>query len=270
MVALVYAVTQFGEDGFADPVALTLLGAAAVLLVAFVASQSRSRHPLLPLRLVRDRNRAGAYLTMLLLAIGPMGTFYVITLHLQQVEGFTPLQTGAAWLPFAVGIVLGAGTAPTLLLQVAPRYVAALGAMLSAGAALWFSAISTDTSYWTHLAPAMLILALGFGLGVMALTQAAVYHVDSDKAGVASALLNSVQQIGVALGLAVLAGVAATVTAQPEYAAVDTARGLVAGYGTALTVAAGLLLAAAALGLATLRGGVDDSTELEPVTSAAG
>lgn len=253
MVALVYAATRFGEHGFTDPAAITLLAAAAVLLVAFVAHQARSRHPLLPLSLVRDRNRAGAYLTMLLLAIGPMGTFYVITLHLQQVQGFTPLQTGAAWLPFAIGIVLGAGTAPKLLLQLGPRHVAALGALLSAGAALWFSTLTVDTSYWTHLAPAMFILALGFGLGVMALTQAAVYHVDPDKAGIASALLNSAQQIGVALGLAVLAGVAATVTAQPDNAAADATTALVAGYSTALTVATGLLLAAAALGLATLR-----------------
>jgi EmrB/QacA subfamily drug resistance transporter len=252
MVALVYAVTRFGEEGFSDPLALVLLGGAALLLISFVANQSRSRNPLLPLGLLRDRNRAGAYLTMLLLAIGPMGTFYVITLHLQQVEGFTPLQTGAAWLPFAVGIVLGAGTATKLLLQFAPRYVAAVGALLSAGAALWFSTISTETNYWLHLAPAMLILALGFGLGVMALTQAAVYHVDPDKAGIASALLNTAQQIGVALGLAVLAGVAASVTARPEYAAADAATALVAGYGTALTVAAGVLLAAAALGFATL------------------
>ncbi len=252
MFALVYAVTQFGEDGFTDPVALALVAAAAALLVAFVANQSRSRTPLLPLSLLHDRNRAGAYLTMLLLAIGPMGTFYVITLHLQQVAGFSPLQTGVAWLPFAVGIVLGAGAAPKLLLHTGPRYVAALGALLSAGAALWLSAIETDTSYWTYLAPAMLVLALGFGLGVMALTQAAVYHVEQDKAGVASALLNSAQQIGVALGLTVLAGVAATVTAQDENAA-DATTALVGGYGTALSLAAALLFAAAILALATLR-----------------
>jgi EmrB/QacA subfamily drug resistance transporter len=256
MFALVYAITRLAKHGFTDPVALTLLAVAAVLLVGFVANQSRSRHPLLPLSLVRDRNRAGAYLTMLLLAIGPMGTFYVITLHLQQIAGFTPLETGTAWLPFAVGIVIGAGSAPKLLLNVAPRYVAALGALLSAGAAIWFSAISINTSYWTHLAPAMLVLALGFGLGVMALTQAAVYHVDPDKAGVASALLNSAQQVGVAVGLAVLAGVAATVTARPEYTSADPATALIAGYGTALTVAAGILLAAAVLSLATLRKGV--------------
>ncbi|WP_447037257.1 MFS transporter [Streptomyces sp. DSM 118878] len=252
MVALVYAITRFGEDGFTDPVALVLLAAAAVLLVAFVLTQARSAHPLVPLSLFRDRNRSGAYLTMLLLAIGPMGTFYVVTLYLQQVQEFSPLRTGAAWLPFAAGLVLGAGAAPKLLLKIAPRSVAALGALLSALAAFWFSAITVDTGYWPHLAPAMFVLALGFGLGVLALTQAAVYRVDADKAGIASALLNSAQQIGVALGLAVLAGVAATVTAQPEKAALGTGEALVAGYGAALTVAVGVLLAAGLLALTIL------------------
>jgi EmrB/QacA subfamily drug resistance transporter len=267
MVALVYAITRVGEDGFTDPLALVLLGGAGLLLVAFVRSQARSRNPLLPLDLLRVRSRTGAYLTMLLLAIGPMGTFYVVTLHLQQVQDFTPLQTGAAWLPFAVGIVLGAGIAPKLLLQIAPRYVAALGALLSAAAAFWLSALSVNTSYWLHLAPAMLILAVGFGFGVMALTQAAVYDIDPDKAGIASALLNSAQQIGVALGLAVLAGVATTVTGSPERASDTPAAALVTGYSTALTVAGGLLLASAALALTTLssRAAVAAQAERTPV-----
>ncbi|MCM1943489.1 MFS transporter [Streptomyces sp. G3] len=215
MVALVYAITRFGEDGFTDPAALVLLAAAAVLLVAFVLTQARSTSPLVPLSLFADRNRSGAYLTMLLLAIGPMGTFYVITLYLQQVQQFSPLRTGVAWLPFAAGLVLGAGAAPKLLLKIAPRFVAALGALLSALAAFWFSAITIDTGYWLHLAPAMFVLAL-------------------------------------ALGLAVLAGVAAAVTAQPEKTALGTGEALVAGYSTALTVAAGILLAAGLLALTTL------------------
>jgi EmrB/QacA subfamily drug resistance transporter len=252
MVALVYAITRFGEDGFSDPLALLLLAASAVLLVVFTLTQARSSSPLVPLSLFRDRNRVGAYLTMLLLAIGPMGTFYVITLYLQQVQQFSPLQAGAAWLPFAAGLLLGAGSAPKLLLRIAPRLIAALGALLSALAAFWFSTITVDTSYWLHLAPAMFVLALGFGLGVLALTQAAVYRVDSDKAGIASALLNSAQQIGVALGLAVLAGIAATITARPENATLGVSDALVAGYGTALVAAAGLLLVAGALALATL------------------
>ncbi|MCK9795230.1 MFS transporter [Isoptericola sp. 4D.3] len=254
MIALVYAITRFGEDGLADPVAIALVAAAAVLLTAFVLTQARSRNPLLPLSLFHDRNRTGAYVTMLLLAIGPMGTFYVLTLHLQQVQHYSPLQTGLAWLPFALGIVVGAGIAPKLLLRIAPRYVAAAGALLGAAAALWFSTITVDSGYWLHLAPAMFVLALGFGLGVLTLTQAAVYRVDPDKAGIASALLNSAQQIGVALGLALLAGIAATVTARPANAALATDQALVAGYSTALTVASGVLLAAAVLALALLRG----------------
>ncbi|GAA3152752.1 MFS transporter [Planomonospora alba] len=252
MVALVYAITRFGEDGFTDSIALGLLAAAAVLLAVFVRVQARSRSPLVPLSLFGDRNRSGAYLTMLLLAIGPMGTFYIVTLYLQQVQHFSPMQAGAAWLPFAAGLVLGAGSAPKLLLRLAPRVVAASGALLSALAALWFSTITLGTGYWPHLAPAMFVLALGFGLGVLALTQAAVYHVDADKAGIASALLNSAQQIGVALGLAVLAGIAATVTARPRTLALGSGQALVTGYGTALAAAAGLLLAAAVVALLTL------------------
>jgi EmrB/QacA subfamily drug resistance transporter len=253
MVALVYSVTRFGEAGITDPTALLLLGAAVVLLIVFTLTQARSRDPLVPLSLFRDQSRAGAYASMLLLAIGPMGSFYVITLYLQQVQQFSPLQTGLAWLPFAAGLVLGAGGAPKLLLRIAPRYVAGAGALLSALAALWFSAIDVDSAgYWLHLAPAMFVLALGFGLGVIALTQAAVYRVDHDKAGIASALLNSAQQIGVALGLALLAGIAATVSARPEYADAATDAALTAGYSTALTVAAGLLVAAGVLAIATL------------------
>lgn len=258
MVALVYAITRFGEDGFADPIAYGLIAAAAAMLVAFILTQRRSANPLIPLSLFKDRNRTGAYLTMLGLAIGPMGTFYVITLYLQQVREYSPLITGLSWLPFAAGIILGAGIAPKLLLKFAPRYVAASGALLSSAGAFWFSRISVDTDYWTGLAPAMLVIALGFGLGVITLTQAAVYRVDPDKAGIASALLNSAQQIGVALGLAVLAGVAATVTTGTGSAG---SVALVEGYSAALVVGAGILLAAAFLALVTLSSRVQQVEE---------
>jgi EmrB/QacA subfamily drug resistance transporter len=252
MVALVYAITRFGEHGFTDPLGLGLVGAAALLLAAFIALQSRTSMPLVPLGLFRDRGRAGAYASMLLLAIGPMGSFYVITLYLQQVQHYSPLQTGASWLPFAAGLVLGAGAAPKLLLKMAPRVIAAAGALLSAGAAFWFSFIQVNTSYWLHLAPAMFVLALGFGLGIIALTQAAIYHTKEQEAGIASALLNSAQQIGVALGLAVLAGIATTVSNSTQQAALTEGARLVIGYGNALVVAAGLLVAAGILAAATL------------------
>jgi EmrB/QacA subfamily drug resistance transporter len=252
MVALVYALTRFGEDGITSTAGLILLLAAAALLAVFVRTQARSRNPLVPLSLFADRNRAGAYLTMLLLAIGPMGAFYVITLYLQQVAQLSPLRTGAAWLPFAAGIVLGAGLAPKLLLRTGPRAVAALGALLSATAAGWFATLTVSISYWLHLAPPMLVLALGFGLGVIALTQAAVYRIEPNRAGTASALLNSAQQIGVAIGLALLAGIAATTTGRAGDP--TTAEALVAGYSSALTAAAGLLVLASAVAVITLSG----------------
>jgi EmrB/QacA subfamily drug resistance transporter len=252
MVALVYAITRFGEDGFTDPLAWSLVAAGVVALAAFTLTQSRSRNPLVPLDLFRDRHRSGAYLTMLLVAVGPMGTFYVITLYLQQVLQYSPLRTGISWLPFAAGIVVGAGLAPKLLLRLGPRYIAALGALLGAAAAFWLSTITVQATYWVDLAPAMFLLAVGFGAAAVTLTQAAVYRVDPDKAGIASALLNSAQQIGVALGLAVLAGIAATVAGAPENQVVPMGEALVAGYGAAMTAATGLLLVAAALALVTL------------------
>ncbi len=252
IMALVYAITRFGEDGFTDHLAWSLVAAGVVLLAAFTLTQSRSCSPLVPLSLFRDRSRSGAYLTMLLVAVGPMGTFYVITLYLQQVLQYSPLRTGISWLPFALGIVVGAGAAPKVLLRVGPRHVAALGALLSAAAAFWLSTITVQADYWVDLAPAMFLLAVGFGIVVIAVTQAAVYRVDPDEAGIASALLNSAQQLGVALGLAVLAGIAATVTAAPANQVLPTGEALVAGYGTAMIAATGLLLAAAALALITL------------------
>lgn len=253
MISLVYAITRFGEDGFGDPIAYALVGMSAVLLTVFALTQRKSHNPLVPLSLFRHRNRAGAYLAMLGLAIGPMGTFYIITLYMQQVAGFSPLTTGLSWLPFAAGIILGAGMAPKLLLKAAPRYVAALGALLGAVGAFWFSTITVEPNYWALTAPAMLLVALGFGLGVIALTQAAVYGVASESAGIASALLNSAQQIGVALGLAILAGVAASTTAGTGNTGPQE---LVEGYSAALLVGAGILLTASALALITLNGHV--------------
>jgi hypothetical protein len=223
-------------------VALLSATAAIVVLATFAITQAHSRNPLIPLSLFRDRSRAGAYLSMLLLAVGPMGSLYVLTLYFQHVRSYSPITTGLAWLPFALGIIIGAGGAPKLLLKVPPHSVAGLGAFLSSLAALWYSAITTSTNYWLQLAPAMLFSALGFGLAVMALTQAAVYHVDGDKAGVASALLNSAQQIGVALGIAVLAGVAATTTAHSKHSDINAA--LTDGYASAQLASFVMLLAA--------------------------
>jgi predicted MFS family arabinose efflux permease len=263
MGALVYAITRGGEHGWTNEITVAAFAVAAVLLPIFVFIQARSAQPLMPLRLFRDRNRTGSYLGMLLLAFGPMGTFYLLTLYMQHVLAYSPLQTGLAWLPFGIGIVISAGITTKLVTKFAPRAIASAGMLISAAAVLWLSRIGHDASYATHVMPAIFLVAFGFGTGFIPLTLTAVTGVEARDAGIASALLNAAQQIGVALGLAVLSTVSVTLTAgrSPNalatlyegraagdqslvYSATDA---LVYGYTTALAVSSLFLVAAAIL-----------------------
>ncbi|MBY0291264.1 MAG: MFS transporter [Mycobacteriaceae bacterium] len=212
MASLVYAITRGGEHGWADTGVIGFLTAAAALMVVFLVVQSRMSDPLLPLHIFNNRNRSGAYLAMLLLAIGPLGTFYLLNLYLQYVLGYTPLQTGLAWLPFAVGIILGAGVSSNLVTRFAPRVIVGAGMMITALGVLSLSFIGTDPSYWTHLLPAIFATAFGFALNFVPLISVAVESVDPPNSGVASALLNTAQQIGAALGIAVVSSIAVAVT----------------------------------------------------------
>jgi Na+/melibiose symporter-like transporter len=212
MMSLVYAITRGGEHGWTDGVTLGAFATAAILLPTFVATQARRAHPLLPLRLFKNRNRAGSYLSMLLLAVGPMGALYLLTLYMQHLLGYSPIQTGLAWLPFGIGIVLGAGITSKLVTRFAPRLVAAPGMLIAAGALAWLSTIGQQAHYVGHVMPAIFATAFGFAMGVVPLTLTAVSEVRPQDAGIASALLNASQQIGVAFGLAVLSTVSVSAT----------------------------------------------------------
>jgi EmrB/QacA subfamily drug resistance transporter len=124
MAALVYAITRGGEHGWGDSLTLGSFAAAAVLLPLFLLIQARSASPLVPLRLFKDRSRAGSYLAMLLLAFGPMGAFYLLTLYMQHILAYSPFQTGLSWLPFGVGIVIGAGFTTKAVARHSPRALA--------------------------------------------------------------------------------------------------------------------------------------------------
>jgi EmrB/QacA subfamily drug resistance transporter len=214
MTALVYAITRGGEHGWADSVTVASFVAAAVFLPLFTLIQSRRANPLVPLWLFKDRNRAGSYLPMLLIAFGPMGAFYLLTLYMQHIMEYSPIRTGLAWLPFGIGIVLGAGVTTKIVAHFRPRVVAALGMVIAAGALLWLSGISRETAYASHIMPAIFALAFGFAMGFVPLTLTAVKGVRAQETGIASALLNASQQIGVAFGLAVLSSISVTVTAR--------------------------------------------------------
>jgi predicted MFS family arabinose efflux permease len=238
------------------------LAAAAALLPLFLLIQARSANPLVPLALFKNRSRAGSYLAMLLLAFGPMGAFYLLTLYMQHIVAFTPVRTGLSWLPFGLGIVLGAGVTTKIVTRFAPRGVAAAGMLLCSGAIFWLSTVGQEPNYAGHLLPAIFFTAFGFAMGFVPLTLTAVQGVRAQEAGIASALLNASQQIGVAFGLAVLSTVAVSTTERqlPNALGVlyqgrgagdqgmvrSASEALLHGYGTALAAGA-LIIAVAAV-----------------------
>jgi EmrB/QacA subfamily drug resistance transporter len=261
--ALVYAITRSGEHGWTDAIALGALGAAALLLPLFLLIQSRSRDPLLPLRLFKNSCRAGSYAAAVLLACGPMGALYLMTLYMQDILTYSPLKTGLSWLPFGIGIIAGAGFTTKMTVRRSPRALIVAGSLISSASMFWLSMIDTTASYTTHIMPAMFGLAFGFVMGILALTLTAVRDVRAQDSGIASALLNASQQIGVALGLATVSTVAVFVTqrqlpnalgalrqgrAAADHALIAIASdALVQGYGVALAAGGVAILIAAVI-----------------------
>jgi EmrB/QacA subfamily drug resistance transporter len=268
ILALAYGITRAGQLGWTDALTVAAIVLAAALGTVFVRLQRRRRHPMLPLDLLRDRDRSGSYATVLFIGGGLLATYYLLTLYMQQVLQYSPTMAGLASLPVSAGIVLAAGISSKLVEHLPPRAVAAPGLVVAAVGMSWLSTLETDSSYVGHVLPALFVTYLGLGAGFMPMTLTAVHGVAEDQTGVASALLNTAQQIGAALGLAVLATVSTTAADQrlPDAARVGeqaTAAGdgpLVAAAGDALThgytaaflVGASLLLVAAVVVTATV------------------
>ncbi|WP_455907982.1 DHA2 family efflux MFS transporter permease subunit [Streptomyces mirabilis] len=204
LIALVYGITRGGEHGWTDGVTLVSFAAAAVLLTAFLYLQARTIDPMMPLRLFKDRTRSGSYVTMLFIGAGMFATFYFLTLYMQLILGYSPVRTGFAYLPFSFGMAMAAGISSKLVTHLAPRLIAGPGLLVAAVGMLWFATLEPDSSYTAHLMPAMFVTALGLGMSFVPMTLGAVSGVSHQDTGVASALLNTAQQIGGALGLAIL------------------------------------------------------------------
>jgi EmrB/QacA subfamily drug resistance transporter len=261
ILALAIGITRAGEAGWAEPATLASLAAAAGLLALFVAIQARSLDPMLPLFLLGERNRAGSYGAMLLFGAGMMGTYYLLTLFLQQVMGFGPTRAGVAALPFAFGIVVGAGISSKLVEKLPPRAVAVPGLLLGALGMLWLSGLTPDASYFAHVMPGVFAVSSGLGASAIATTLTAVHGVPEERAGVASAVVNMAQQIGAALGIAVMTAISASVAdGRVPHAAMTlhgaganaagaarAAEALAAGYSAAFLAGSALLVAAAAI-----------------------
>jgi EmrB/QacA subfamily drug resistance transporter len=208
LVSLVYGLTNAATTSWTDTTTVVTLSAGVVLLVAFLVIEARSSHALMPFRVLAERNRATTYLAMLAIGAGLFAMFYFLGLFIQQVLGYSPLQAGVAFLPFSVGIVAAAQLASFLVPRVDPRWIAGTGAVVAASGMLWMSRLTPDSSYLTDLLGPMMVIAAGMGLTFVPLTLTAVVGVAKEDTGVASAVLNTMQQIGGALGLATLSTVA--------------------------------------------------------------
>jgi EmrB/QacA subfamily drug resistance transporter len=206
LVSLVYGFTQAAKPDIGWDAVGTLgyLGAAVVLLVAFVVWESRTANPLLPLRIALDRNRGGSYLVFLLVGAGLFAMFLFLTYYFQINLGYSALKSGFAFLPFSGGIILAAGVVAQLLPRVGPKPLMVGGLVMAVAGMLLLTQLTATTSYWSHVLPAQLLMSVGLAGVFIPASSTALVGVSSHDAGVASALLNTTQQIGGSLGTALL------------------------------------------------------------------
>jgi EmrB/QacA subfamily drug resistance transporter len=217
LLGVVYGLTRAGTEGWGDTVTVASLVAGVVLLVVFGLIESRVEHPLLPFRIFTNRTRAASFVAMFLAPAAMFAMFYFLSQYIQNVMGYSPLKAGVAFLPFTVGIVVGAGLASNLVNRINPRFISGVGTLIAAGALFGFSRLPYDTtfppsdltgSYATDILPFIIMMAFGMGLTFVPVTLTAVHHLRSEESGIGSGVLNTAQQVGGALGLAVLATVA--------------------------------------------------------------
>ena len=248
LVILVYGITKAGTDGWVDPLTLTLFAVALVLLVSFRVIEVRSRNPLLPNRIVEDRNRGGAFITMFMTAGGLFAMFLLLSYYFQGVLGYSALKSGFAFLPFSIGIIISAGLASQLLPKFGPRPLATGGLVGATLGMLWLTQLDTTPQYLTHILPALALMSLGLGFVFVSLSATSLFGVSPHDAGVASGLLNTTQQIGGSLGIAVMNTIAASATA--AYIHTNGTESLQAG--TVHGFAVAFAVSAAVLGLAAV------------------
>ncbi|MCF6522321.1 MFS transporter [Streptomyces sp. JJ36] len=257
LVSLVYGFTRAESDGWTAGGTVALFVASAGLLLAFVAVESRVRAPLLPLRVVTDRNRGGVYASLGLAIIAMFGLFLFLTYYLQVVKGYSPVKTGVAFLPMIAGMITGSTQiGARLMTRVRPRLLMGPGFVVASLGMLLLTQLEMDSSYLSLILPAQVLLGLGMGTAFMPAMSLATIGVRPQDSGVASAMVNTSQQVGGAIGTALLNTIAASATtayvtdhiaaagASEQARRLVELRGMVEGYTVAIWWAVGILLLA--------------------------
>ena len=210
LLSLVYGFTKAAKDGWATTSTLNFFGIAGILLVAFFLIQKNVKNPLLPLRIITERNRGGSYLGSMMVGAGLFSMFLFLGLYLQVILGYSPLKTGFAFLPFSIGIIIFAGVASQLLPRVGPKPLIIWGLIQSTAGLYLLTFITPETAYVTHVLPSLIIMSTGMALVFIPISTTALHGIGGRDSGVASAALNTSQQIGGSLGTALLNTIAAT------------------------------------------------------------
>ena len=265
---LTYGFHEAATKGWSSVITISFLIAAVVLLFVFVIIESKVANPLMPLRVVTDRNRGGSYLGSLVVGAGLFSMFLFLGLYLQVILGYSPLKSGFAFLPFTAGIIIFAGVASQLLPKFGPRALMVPGLIAAGSGLLLMTRITPETSYTTHVLPSLLIMSSGMALVFIPLTSTALHAVSSHDTGVASAMLNTSQQVGGSLGTALLNTIAAT--AATTYAAANSQLGeklqpfaMTHGFTVAFQWSAALLFTGAILLFFFINVGKDSLVETE-------
>jgi EmrB/QacA subfamily drug resistance transporter len=210
VASLVYGFVRAAANGWEDHLTLAAFGAAAVLLAGFLAIESRVRQPITPLRLFTDASRSGSFAARLLLIAGMFGVFFFLTQFLQKVMGFSPLRAGVAFLPLTAALFGMSRTAPRLMPRLGAKPLMMIGMLPAIVSLAWLSRVSPATGYWSGVFGPMMLLGIGMGLVFVPLTTASLAGVAPADSGAASSMVNVMQQVGGALGLAVLVAVFGT------------------------------------------------------------
>ncbi|OLB66957.1 MAG: MFS transporter [Actinobacteria bacterium 13_2_20CM_2_72_6] len=259
LTALVYGFTKAATeaDHWGSTVTITWLAVSAVLLIASLWWESRTSNPLLPLRVLLDRNRGVSYIVSILTGAGMLGMFLFMTYYLQQTMHYSALKSGVAYLPFSGGIVVAAGIAAQLLPRVGPRVLMSIGGVLTTGAMVWLTGLDLNSSYVTDILPAFIAMSVGMGLIFVPLSSTSLSGVSDHDAGVASAMVNTTQQVGGSLGTALLNTIFTTALAAYAtthgVAPLELAHGAIHGYNVAFTASAILLAVGAVLSFLFIR-----------------
>lgn len=214
LMSLVYGLSKAPSAGWTSMTTIGFVGAAIVLLLAFLYNEKRSKHPLMPLSIFKIRNVLGANLTQLPITASMFSIFFFLTLYIQTVLGFSPVKTGFSFLPITFIIAIVSTVVSRLLIKVGYKPFLLIAPVFLTGSFLWFGKIEVGGSYWVDVFPGLVMMALGMGMMFLPITVAATNGVPAHESGLASGLLNTAQQIGGAVGLAVLSGVAASQTTE--------------------------------------------------------